>query len=105
MIEIKDGNYKAETNSGYVLLDIWGESCQPCLRMAPILEEISKELSGTIKVVKMNAQETEKNLQSALDLGVRGIPAIFFFKNGAIVHQWVGFKTKAEIIRLIEFYS
>lgn len=105
MNEIKDGNYKAETSTGYVLLDVWSPSCPPCVRMAPILEEISNEMPTVIKIVKMNAHDGDANLNAAMDLGVRGIPAFFIFKDGRVVNQWVGFKTKQEVIRLIEFYS
>ena len=103
MIEIKDGNYKAQTSNGYVLLDIWMESCQPCIRLTPILEEIANEVPN-IKIVKMNPNDSEENMSSVLDLGVRSVPALFLFKNGAIVHQWVGFKSKPELMKLVDSY-
>lgn len=105
MIEIKDGNYKAQTGSGYVLLDVWMESCAPCVRMVPILEEVSKELGSKIKIVKMNPNDSGENMTSALDLGVKSVPCFFLFKDGQIAHQWVGFKGKPELIQIIERYS
>lgn len=106
MIEIKDGNYKAETSNGYVLLDVWTPSCQPCIRMAPILQEISNMMPDKIKIVKMNAHDSKENLNAATgELGVRGVPAFFLFKNGQMVHQWVGFKNKADLVQIIDRYS
>lgn len=101
MTEITDGNYLVHTSSGFVLLDIWSPTCQPCLRMAPILEQIQTEMPS-LKVVKMNAMENSSNLQSAKDLGVNGVPAFFVFKDGQIVEKWTGFKAKDSLMSILQ---
>ena len=62
-----------------VVIDFWAEWCGPCKQIGPALEELSEEYGEKIKIAKINVDE---NPDSPGKLGVRGIPALFIFKNG-----------------------
>ncbi len=82
-----------------VLVDFWAEWCGPCRALAPKLEEIAQEMSGTVKVVKMNVDE---NTQTPGQFGIRGIPAMLLFKGGQKVGELVGNHPKDSIVALIK---
>ena len=65
-----------------VLVDYWAEWCGPCKMIAPILDEVSKDYGGRLQVVKVNVDE---NQSVAAKYGIRGIPTLMLFKNGAQV--------------------
>jgi len=82
-----------------VVVDFWAEWCGPCRQIGPALEDIAKELDGRVKIVKVNVDE---NPQSPAQLGVRGIPALFLFKDGKVVSNKVGAAPKAALQNWIE---
>ena len=82
-----------------VVVDFWAEWCGPCRQIGPALEELSEELSGKVKIVKVNVDE---NPNSPAQLGVRGIPALFMFKNGQVVSNKTGAAPKAALQNWIE---
>lgn len=82
-----------------VLVDFWAEWCGPCKMIAPILEEVSNELNGKIKIVKLNIDE---NTQTPPKYGIRGIPTLMLFKNGNIEATKVGALTKSQLVEFIE---
>ena len=63
-----------------VLLDFWAEWCGPCKAIAPILDDIAKDYAGRVKIAKLNIDD---NRQTPVKYGVRGIPTLILFKNGA----------------------
>ncbi|WP_126975207.1 thioredoxin [Frigidibacter oleivorans] len=77
-----------------VVVDFWAEWCGPCRQIGPALEEIAEELAGKVKIVKVNVDE---NPDSPAQLGVRGIPALFMFKDGQVVSNKVGAAPKAAL--------
>lgn len=78
-----------------ILVDFWAEWCGPCRALAPKLEEISTEMTGKIKIVKINVDE---NRDYAMKYGVRGIPTMIIFKNGGEVEQISGNVPKETIV-------
>ena len=82
-----------------VVVDFWAEWCGPCKQIGPALEELSEELDGKVKIVKVNVDE---NPNSPGQLGVRGIPSLFLFKDGEIVSNRTGAAPKAALQNWIE---
>jgi len=77
------------------LVDFWAEWCGPCRQIAPFLEEIANEYDGKLDVVKVNIDE---NPNTPTKYGVRGIPTLMMFKNGALVDQKVGALPKSRLV-------
>ena len=76
------------------LVDFWAEWCGPCRMVAPILEEISKEFDGQLKVVKLDVDSNPKVAQA---YNIRGIPSLLLFKNGKVAAQKVGALPKHQL--------
>ena len=89
-----DATFDAEVKKSDlpVVVDFWAEWCGPCKQIGPSLEEISAEMEGRIKVVKV---DVDSNPGTAAALGVRGIPALFLFKDGEVVSNKTGAAPKA----------
>lgn len=77
-----------------VVVDFWAEWCGPCKSIGPVLEELSTEMDGKVKIAKVNVDEDSA---IAAQLGVRGIPALFIFKNGQVVSNRAGAAPKAAL--------
>ncbi len=95
---VTNQNFDAETKEGLVLVDFWASWCGPCRMIAPVLEEISEELAGKAKVVKIDVEE---NSATAEKYEVMSIPALFVFKNGEVVDKMVGFQPKDAIVGIL----
>ncbi len=77
-----------------VLVDFWAPWCGPCQMMGPILEQLSKDLAKKIKVVKINVDE---NQILASRYGIMSIPALFLFKDGQVIRQWIGVQNEESL--------
>ena len=82
-----------------VLVDYWAEWCGPCKMIAPILDEISKEYAGRLKVAKLNIDD---NQQTPPKYGIRGIPTLMLFKNGNVEATKVGALSKSQLTAFID---
>ena len=72
---------------GLVMIDFWAEWCGPCRAIAPVLEELAEASEGRVTLMKVNVDE---NPGLAVRYGIRSIPTILFFKEGAVVDRVVG---------------
>jgi thioredoxin 1 len=95
-IKVTDDTFEAEvTNSDIpVVVDFWAEWCGPCKQIGPALEALSDEYDGKVKIVKINVDE---NPNSPAQMGVRGIPALFLFKDGQAIANKTGAAPKAAL--------
>ncbi len=76
-----------------VLVDFWAEWCGPCKMIGPLLDELATEYDGKVKIGKINTDEQQ---QLASQYGVRSIPTLLFFKNGQVVNQMIGARSKRD---------
>ena len=100
-IEIFEDTFNQEVlnvNETPVLVDFWAPWCQPCLMLAPVIDEISDELDGEVKVCKYNCDE---GAQVAADMGVMSIPCLVLFEKGEEKGRLVGLVSKEEILDFI----
>jgi thioredoxin 1 len=99
--EISDATFDSEVlkASTPVLIDFWAPWCGPCRAIAPLVEELAGEYAGKLKVVKMNVDD---NPQTPSRYGVRGIPNLIVFKNGAVHEQIIGAVPKARLAKAID---
>lgn len=82
-----------------VVVDFWAEWCGPCKMIAPHLEELAKEMSDEIKVVKVNIDD---NPLTPTKYGVRGIPTLMLFKDGAVAATKVGALPKGKLVEWVQ---
>jgi thioredoxin 1 len=96
-----DATFDAEVKNSDipVLVDFWAEWCGPCKMIGPALEELSAEYEGKVKIVKV---DVDSNPNSAAAMGVRGIPALFMFKDGQPISNRAGAAPKAALKDWIE---
>ena len=93
-VAVTDATFDAEVKNSDmpVVVDFWAEWCGPCKQIGPALEELSNEYAGKVKIAKVNVDE---NPGTAAAMGIRGIPALFLFKDGKIVSNKTGAAPKA----------
>ncbi|MGH1576124.1 thioredoxin [Planktotalea sp.] len=95
-VAVTDATFDAEVKNSSVpvVVDFWAEWCGPCKQIGPALEELSDEYGDKVKVVKV---DVDSNPNSAAAMGVRGIPALFIFKDGEVVSNRAGAAPKAAL--------
>ncbi|HEY73164.1 MAG: thioredoxin [Anaerolineaceae bacterium 4572_32.2] len=95
--EVTDDTFESEVLQAAepTLVDLWAAWCGPCRMVSPVVEEIAKEYEGKLKVAKL---DVDSNQQTPSRYGIRGIPTLLLFKDGAEAVRIVGFRPKEAII-------
>lgn len=100
-IKITRDNFEEEVirSDKPVLLDFWAEWCGPCRMVGPVVEEISNEQAGTIKVGKVNVDE---EMELAQAFNVMSIPTLVVMKDGKVANSTIGFQGKESLLNLLK---
>lgn len=97
-LTITDTNFAAEVEQSVlpVLLDVWAPWCGPCQVIAPVVDQIANEMTGRLRVGKLNVDD---NPITARRFKISGIPCLLILKSGREVDRLVGVQPKSEILR------
>ena len=100
-LQLSDATFETEVveSDRPVLVDFWAPWCGPCRMLSPLVDELSKEYDGKVKVAKFN---TDDNPQVATRYKISAIPTLLFFKGGKVVDQLVGVHPKPEIKKRLD---
>ncbi|MCP1307604.1 thioredoxin [Paenibacillus tyrfis] len=100
IVNVSDQSFSTEVEgSGTVLVDFWAPWCGPCKMIAPVLEELDKEIGESVKIAKVNVDD---NPESASRFGVMSIPTLIVFKDGQPVDKIVGFQSKDALKNVLD---
>ncbi len=100
-LEFTDANFQSEVLESEQLsvIDFWAEWCGPCRAIGPVIEELSKEYEGKVKIGKVNV---DVNPNTSMNYGITSIPAILFVKGGKVVDKQIGAVPKSVLDKKIQ---
>ncbi len=101
IINVGDADFQNQVISSEnpVLVDFWATWCGPCRALAPILEDLSNEYVGRVKIAKV---DVDSNQSTAAQFGVRSIPTLLLFKDGQVIGQLVGNIPKQRLMEFVD---
>ena len=104
-LAVTDATFDAEVlgASEPVLVDFWAEWCAPCKAMDPILDDLSVELAGRVKIVKL---DVEANPSTVVRYNVRAMPTMIVFRNGEPTDMKVGAgQSRVQLVKWLEQHA
>lgn len=104
ILYVSDADFQSKVldAEGPVLVDFWAQWCGPCKAIAPVLEELADEYAGKVTIAKMDVDE---NKEIPVKFGIRSIPTLILFKDGAVVETLVGALPKAQLTEFLDKHS
>jgi thioredoxin 1 len=100
LMELTTADFDGTVATGVTLVDFWATWCGPCQMQTPILEQqVAPAMAGRAKIAKVNV-DTDKDL--AVRYGVKSIPALFIFKDGQVVQQFVGLQRGDALVKALD---
>ncbi|MGN0144252.1 MAG: thioredoxin [Clostridium sp.] len=96
---INSNEFENEVSEGVVLVDFFATWCGPCKMLAPVLENLSEEMNGKAKILKVDIDQSP---DLADKFRIVSVPTMILFKNGEVAEQMVGFLPKEKIQQVIE---
>jgi len=104
LVVVTDADFEQEVEkqAGVTVVDFWATWCGPCRMIAPILEQLSTEYEGKVRVAKL---DVDTNQKTSSRFNVRSIPTLLFFKDGKLVDQIIGAVPKAKLVEKFEQHT
>ena len=101
IVHVSDSSFDEEVlgSDVPVLVDFWAEWCGPCKMIAPVLEEVSREYDGRLKICKV---DVDQNAETPQKFGIRGIPTLILFKGGNAEATKVGAMSRTQLVEFID---
>jgi len=100
VLELNDSNFdQTVASTPALLVDFWAPWCGPCRMIAPVIEELGRELAGKVTVAKVNVDEAPAVSGSQR---VTAIPTLMIFKNGLLVERMTGLTSKASLLEKLQ---
>ena len=96
---VSEVDFSSQISSGIALVDFWAPWCGPCMTQLLILEEVSKQINGKAKILKVNVDESSA---LASQYRVSGIPTLILFKDGAEADRFVGVQSQETLVQAVE---
>ncbi len=99
--DVTDADFEAEVLKSDlpVLVDFWADWCSPCKQLSPIIDELAAHYEGRVKVVKL---DTNANMATPAQFGVRNLPTVLVFSGGELVKQMMGSVTKMSLRKALD---
>ncbi|MCD8817359.1 thioredoxin [Mammaliicoccus sciuri] len=98
LLKATDANFEEQIKEGVSLVDFWAPWCGPCKMIAPVLEDLAKDVEGKANIVKLDVDE---NQATAAKYEVMSIPTLIVFKDGEAVDKVVGFQPKEQLEQVL----
>lgn len=102
-LEFTDSNFQTDVlqSDQLTVVDFWAEWCGPCRAISPVIEELSKQYNGKVKIGKLNI---DQHPDVGINYGITSIPAILFIKDGKVIDKQMGAAPRSVLEKKIQLH-